>query len=335
MEASVEYEMNQTQMRKPHVVVLGAGASYAAFPNGDKNGKRLPLMNNLVDVLGLNDLLTKTGLTFDERNFEAVYDKIAREQRLQPIKEQLEQRIFGYFSSLEIPDTPTIYDHLLLSLRGKDAVATFNWDPFLYQAFERNKHKLPLPKIFFLHGNVEVGFCQADKIAGRNGTRCRKCGNPLIPSKLLYPIAEKNYESDEFISAHWHHLGTRLKDAFMISVFGYGAPTSDASAVALMKGAWGAVGQRSMEQTEIIDTRDEDTLQATWDPFIHSHHYEVHDNFYNSWIANHPRRTGEAFVNQYIEAMFINRNPIPKDLDFPALWGWFDRLHKVEKARGS
>jgi len=26
-------------MERPHVVILGAGASYAAFPNGDKNGK--------------------------------------------------------------------------------------------------------------------------------------------------------------------------------------------------------------------------------------------------------------------------------------------------------
>ncbi len=52
--SSVEQEIQQIQMSKPHVVILGAGASYAAFPNGDKNEVRLPLMNNFVDILGLN-----------------------------------------------------------------------------------------------------------------------------------------------------------------------------------------------------------------------------------------------------------------------------------------
>ncbi|HBD7214869.1 TPA: hypothetical protein K1Y51_001717, partial [Legionella pneumophila] len=38
---------------KPHVVLLGAGASLAALPNGDANKKQLPLMNNLVEVIQL------------------------------------------------------------------------------------------------------------------------------------------------------------------------------------------------------------------------------------------------------------------------------------------
>ena len=33
--------------------------------------------------------------------------------------------IFQYFSSLSLPGIPTIYDHLLLSLRPKDVIATF------------------------------------------------------------------------------------------------------------------------------------------------------------------------------------------------------------------
>ncbi len=117
----------------------------------------------------------------------------------------------------------------------------------------------------------------------------------------------------------------------MITVFGYGAPKSDVSAIDLMKAAWGDVNSRYMEQTEIVDIREEDDLRETWEPFIHTHHYEVHDNFYDSWIANHPRRTGEAYINQYIDAMFIDNNPVPKDLDFPELWDWFEKLQKVEE----
>jgi hypothetical protein len=41
---------------------------------------------------------------------------------------------------LKLPEEATIYDYLVLSLRSPDIIATFNWDPFLYQAFERNRH---------------------------------------------------------------------------------------------------------------------------------------------------------------------------------------------------
>ena len=37
-------------LHAPHVVMLGAGASVAAFPNGDKNGRKVPLMKDLVGV---------------------------------------------------------------------------------------------------------------------------------------------------------------------------------------------------------------------------------------------------------------------------------------------
>jgi len=34
----------------PHVFILGAGASVAACPDGDRNGRRLPVMANFVEV---------------------------------------------------------------------------------------------------------------------------------------------------------------------------------------------------------------------------------------------------------------------------------------------
>ncbi len=116
----------------------------------------------------------------------------------------------------------------------------------------------------------------------------------------------------------------------MVTIFGYGAPVSDARAVALLKKAWGSTDDRSMEEFEIIGVRNEEDLRDTWSPFIHSHHYRVENDFYNSWIANHPRRTGEAYSNQYIKAMFIANNPIPKDAGFEELWKWYDKLQEVE-----
>jgi hypothetical protein len=234
---------------------------------------------------------------------------------------------------MELPDEPTIYDHLVLSLRNKDFIATFNWDPFLVQAIRRNGTKFKLPRVLFLHGNVEVGYCQNGHMMGNNGDLCHKCIQPLIPTSLLYPVAEKNYHLDEFISRQWETLEDLLKHTFMVTVFGYGAPVSDTRAVELLKNAWGSTDSRNMEEFEIIDVRDEIDLATTWSPFIHSHHYRIENSFYNSWIANHPRRTGEAYLNQFMKAMFIENNPLPKDADFEELWNWYDKLQFVENAQ--
>jgi hypothetical protein len=330
MEVSKEEEINQINVGKPHLVILGAGASLAAFPDGDKNGKKLPLMNNFIETLGLEELLDTYNIKFDTNNFEEIYSRLHSDPNTQALRKELEMKIYDYFSSMELPDTPTMYDHLLLSLRDKDFIATFNWDPFLIQAYRRNGKCFKLPKLLFLHGNVAVGHCPNGHIMGNNGDICSQCGEMLIPTKLLYPIGEKNYQLDEFISRQWATLQDLLSHTFMITIFGYGAPASDTSAIELMKSAWGNVEDRMLEETEIIDIRDEDELSGLWDPFIHTHHYRIENNFYNSWIANHPRRTGEAYWNQFIEAKFIENNSLPKDANFDELWKWFDVLLEVE-----
>lgn len=246
---------------------------------------------------------------------------------------QLTNLIDRYFEQLELPDKPTIYDHLVLSLREKDLIATFNWDPLLLQAYSRNrKSGLRLPKLAFLHGNVRVGYCEKDKIAGFIDRSCSKCKLPFVKPPLLYPIKKKNYAENIFISNEWKHLKWGFENAFMITIFGYSGPKTDVEAISAMKEAWGNKEERFMEQTGFITTQSEDDVSNNWEPFIHTHHYEVHDNFYDSWISNHPRRTGEAYRNQYFEAKFIDDNPIPRTLEFPALWEWYGQFKKAEES---
>ncbi|MDO8438392.1 MAG: hypothetical protein Q7S69_09625 [Nitrosomonadaceae bacterium] len=332
MEVSAEEEIQQIIAGKPHVVILGAGASYATFPDGDKHGRKLPLMSKFVETLGLGDLINKTGIRFDSNNFEDIYSSIYKRPELLEIREELEDRVWKYFSDMELPDEPTIYDHLVLSLRHKDFIATFNWDPFLVQAIKRNSDRFKLPRPLFLHGNVAVGYCTDGHMMGNNGGLCHHCHLPLTATNLLYPIGEKNYHLDQFILRQWATLEHLLKHAFMVTIFGYGAPTSDASAIELLKKAWGSIDERSMEEFEIIDVRKEDDLRNTWSPFIHTHHYRVETNFYDSWIANHPRRTHEAYVNQFVDAKFIENNPLPETAGFEELWDWYDKLQVVENA---
>ena len=40
-----------------HTVILGAGATIAAIPNGDKNGKKSSVMNGLIEKLQLQNIL--------------------------------------------------------------------------------------------------------------------------------------------------------------------------------------------------------------------------------------------------------------------------------------
>ena len=140
-----------------HVVLLGAGASRAAFPNGDGAGYRIPVMDDLVDIIELQSLVDESGLEMGRgRNFEVFYGHLLLDAKYANIAEEIERRINTYFSRLSLVEHATIYDRLLVSLRSTDAVFTFNWDPFLFYAYQRNREMVPLPKIFFLHGNVRI-----------------------------------------------------------------------------------------------------------------------------------------------------------------------------------
>lgn len=143
-----------------HVVILGAGASIAStIRNGEVNGKRLPSMDNFIETLGLEDLFEKVPLKLRDSNFEKLYGNLHRDIPDSEIIRTIEVRIQSYFGDMKLPEEPTIYDYMVLALRGKDLIATFNWDPFLYQAWVRNRALTKdLPRLAFLHGNLCTAY---------------------------------------------------------------------------------------------------------------------------------------------------------------------------------
>lgn len=293
-------------------------------------------MDDFVQHVGIGELLKRAGVPGDAPNFETAYSSLVSDPNMAAVRQELESRILEYFSSLEMPESPTIFDHLLLAMRPKDVIATFNWDPFLLEAVRRNNHILKgqVPALLFLHGNVAAGFCTKDRVNGFRGAICSKCKQPMPGLPLLYPITQKNYENDPAIATAWSYMKLVLKKTFMFTVFGYGAPASDTAALNLLKDAWGNVEDRSLEQTELIDIRSKEDLTKTWDPFIHTHHYEIHNDFFDSWIARHPRRSGEAYWNQYMMAKFISNNRIPQSTTLKELWDWYKPLFDAEQSRG-
>jgi hypothetical protein len=325
-----EQEIEHVEMGAAHVVVLGAGASRAAFPKGEKNGSDVPLMRDFSEIVPIGAVLDPLGISYKGRDFEELYSDLSQDKQFSDVCAQLEAIVYRYFDSLALPDQPTLYDHLILSLRPKDIIATFNWDPFLIQAARRNPNQGGLPCLLFLHGNVRAGYCATDNIHGVKNTRCSECGQPFESSRLLYPTAEKDYDKDPMIRDAWRIMREAFSTAFMVTVFGYSAPRTDAAAVEALKQAWGSSEDRKMEQFEIINVSDEDELKAAWSEFIHTHHFEIHANPYDSWILNHPRRSGEAYINQYQNAYFIDNNPVPRDLDLDRLADWFEPLFHAE-----
>jgi hypothetical protein len=234
---------------------------------------------------------------------------------------------------MALPDIPTLYDHLLLGLRGKDCIATFNWDPFLWDARERVQHlglSDDTPKLLFLHGNVRIGICYEHIIFGLVPGECPKCGKGFTRSRLLFPVENKDYAKDAFIQDQWNALRQHLNDAYILTIFGYGAPKSDAEAVGLMKQAWGKAADRNLEEIEIIDIRPDAELKETWSNFIHTHHYRTVTDFYSSWIADHPRRTCEVMWKQLMECRFVGKNKIPQSAGWSKLNTWLEPLFDVE-----
>ena len=137
---------------RPHVVILGAGATRAAFPKRDRNGKLIPLMCDFIEILHLESIIRKHGIEVSTiGNFELFFSDLFLDNSNKPLIKETENTIYDYFSDLMLPDYPTLYDHLILSLSKKDIIATFNWDPFLWQAGMRiyNRISDKIPKIFF------------------------------------------------------------------------------------------------------------------------------------------------------------------------------------------
>lgn len=252
----------------PHVVLLGAGASRAAFPNGDKWGRRLPLMCDIVEVCGLQPILRGFGIPYDGENMEALYSRLLADPATADCVASIEATIFRYFESLELPDEPTLYDHLVLSLRAKDMIVTFNWDPLLWQALARVSEYATTPLPVFLHGNVSVGYCRHHKpvIVGPRSNRCERCGQLLEDSRLLYPVMQKGYSSDALLADAWSEVQRHLRKAFVLTIFGYSAPDTDGEAKELLREGWGDVEKRFTEQVEIIDIKPIDELKCTWRP---------------------------------------------------------------------
>ncbi len=308
----------------PHVVIVGAGASIAACKI-DKNGKEIPLLKNIHNILELTLELEKYDFSDEQMSdFEKLFSDIYGKEEYSELQEKLEYEVCDYFSKLMIPDEPTLYDYLILSLTEKDAIISFNWDPFLMQAYKRNISVGNLPELIFPHGNAGVGLCYDCKIKGYANCLCPNCFRDFEQMPLLYPIGKKDYNGKPIIKNEWARAKDVLSKAAGITVYGYGASVTDIEAVELMKSANSISQMKDIAPFTIINlARNEAEQREKWKEFYDVRRMFYCNNFEESMLWRNPRVSLETLFDailqqqpRSIEKPFVKFSSLGKLQDF-------------------
>lgn len=91
-----------------HVVILGAGSSIASvLRDPEPAKKRLPSMDNFIEILDLTGILEAAGVDAHLTNFESAYSNLYGQDPDAPVLRQIENRVREYFEDLTLPATPT------------------------------------------------------------------------------------------------------------------------------------------------------------------------------------------------------------------------------------
>lgn len=286
----------------PHVVIVGAGASIAACKT-DINGREVPLLKNIHNILRLTDELEKYNFSNEQMgDFEKLFSDIYGRDEYKDLQEKLEFEVCNYFGDLKIPDEPTLYDYLVLSLTEKDAIISFNWDPFLMQAYRRNIDVGNLPELIFPHGNSGVGLCNDCKVKGYAGCLCPNCFKALEQMPLLYPTGKKDYNSKSIIKNEWNRAKDVLSRAAGITVYGYSAPVTDVEAVELMKSAISISQMKDIAPFTIINLpENEDEQRRKWSEFYDVKMVLYCNEFKQSLLWRNPRVSLETLFDAILQ----------------------------------
>jgi len=281
-------------------------------------------MSDFVEVVGLQQIIQEMGYS-EKENFETIYSELYKRGMAKEL-DFLDDYIHNYFSKYTLPSEVTLYDLLLLSLRRKGFIVTFNWDPLLSQAYKRWRHLgNVLPQMIFLHGNVSISV--------NDGLRSAKFTSDLLvkdnefePSKLLFPIENKNYNSDPFIQAQWRMCEWAFERAYMVTVYGYIAPKTDVEARSLLLNAWTKNTTKTLSEFDIIDIASRDEVQKSWDEFIVRDHGSITQSFEHNYLTKHPRRTCEAFAFATLQQDPWREDAFPKSSNLEDLENWITPL---------
>lgn len=150
-----------------------------------------------------------------------------------------------------------------------------------------------------------AGVCKDCMTFGLIQNYCRKCGKPYNAVPLLYPVEQKDYNSDSFIRDQWSVAKYYISKAGKVTIFGYSALSSDKEASEILKAAFSKHdGVHRLDAVEIIERPgfNANEISETWQYFfsLTNYHSDIVDSFYNSYLAQAPRRTLQYQYQQFI-----------------------------------
>ena len=282
-------------MEFKHLVILGAGSTIATIPNGDKNGEFGYTLANLLNDKCFTSFVKKAQAKgFLTSDVEDLCNQLCKEDK--PLYDEFETLVRKKYASLELPEEFTILDRLVLSLTPNDAIVSFNWDDLLIQAYQRMSEFVPekmLPVLAFPHGNAQAVYNNKHYTSKRIVT-----GANWIDSPLNMPVDEVDYKSDIFIGSQWNILDFFMRNAQMITFFGYSGPSSDELDLQHLDELFAK--NKICDKIEIID-KDLDTAMEVAKRLVR---FKMQSNwlypcadFWHSTIAKHPRRTLSVLDN--------------------------------------
>lgn len=278
-----------------HLVILGAGSTIATIPNGDKNGEFSYTLANLLNDRCFISFVKKAQVKgFQTSDVEDLCNQLYKEDK--PLYDEFESLVRTKYASLELPEEFTILDRLVLSLTPNDAIVSFNWDDLVIQAYQRMSRYVPeemLPILAFPHGNSQAVYNNKHYTSKRIVTN-----TSWFDSPLNMPVNEIDYKSDIFIGSQWNILDFFMRNAQMITFFGYSGPSSDELDLQHLDELFAK--NKICDKIEIID-KDLDTAMEVAKRLVR---FKMQSNwlypcadFWHSTIAKHPRRTLSVLDN--------------------------------------
>ena len=171
-----EEEINNSSRGWPHFVLLGAGASKAALPDGDKNGLNLPLLRDLAIHLELAEPSQRIFRISRVTNFEAAYSQLYERD---PTRDRTDRRRDRrLLSAASCPTKRTCTTPFSYRWKeGRDLHLQLGSAPIhLARAPEPIGPRRRPPVHLLLHGNVIAAYCERDDVWGYTNGRCSKCG---------------------------------------------------------------------------------------------------------------------------------------------------------------
>lgn len=277
-----------------HLVILGASSTIATIPDGDKNGEESYTLANLLKDKTFTSFLEKVQGNFSTNDVEDLCKQLYKEDR--PLYYEFESLVRKKYARLELPEEFTILDRLVLSLTPNDAIVSFNWDDLVIQAYQRMSEYVPeemLPILAFPHGNAQAVYDKKHYTSKRIVT-----STSWFDSPLNMPVDEIDYKSDVFINSQWHILDFFMRNAQMITFFGYRGPDSDEQDLKHLDELFAK--NEICDKIEIIDKDQESAVEVA----KRLERFKMQPNwlypcadFWHSTIAKYPRRTLSVLDN--------------------------------------